>query len=489
MRCAMPAEPEPSAAPRKRVKLSSIKDPSGGTATLVVSADNETLFSAEPPPADAPAVAAGMVRSADGDELPQAKSDRAVGAVMVYMALKVMADTTTTAVWPLLLLETYGGDVARATTAAATMSSLCGVAELLINPMVGRLSDALGRKPFFYLGPLANCLTSLLQIAYPHSVAACYLQRVASQTLSTVSGSTIGTATLADVASGDKLTGALGALGSWAGLGVIIGPLISGTLTRVFGSRLNPVTVAFGARAVVSGSTVLFLALRLQETLPVAKRRPFTLGGVNPLGFLRLFRGSAPLRRLALANGLASMCEGKMTSDTNIAYIRNEVGFGADQITAYLTSWGVACFCSGKYLVKAVVRAVGPRVYTDIAMTTNALAHLVLGLVPHGWAVWAYVALLTPGINNLSAAAIKSQAAAHAIAGGMGKGEFSAAMASLRAVTFVLAPTAWGAIYAACVRAGRPPGLSLVGAGLVGAVLPALLHRTLSAEDWAPPES
>jgi hypothetical protein len=32
------------------------------------------------------------------------------------------------------------------------------------------------------------------------------------------------------------------------------------------------------------------------------------------------------------------------------------------------------------------------------------------------------VALLTPGINNLSAAAIKSQAAAHAIAGEMGKG-------------------------------------------------------------------
>ena len=95
--------------------------------------------------------------------------------------------------------------------------------------------DAYGRKAFFFLGPLANCLTSLLQIAYPTSIPVCFFQRIASQTLSTVSGSTIGTATLADVASGDKLTGALGAFGSWAGLGVIIGPLISGLLVRVFG--------------------------------------------------------------------------------------------------------------------------------------------------------------------------------------------------------------------------------------------------------------
>ena len=64
--------------------------------------------------------------------------------------------------------------------------------------------------------------------------------------------------------------------------------------------------------------------------------------------------------------------------------------------------------------------------------------------------------------------------------------EFSAAMASLRAVAFFLAPSLWGSIYAACVRAGRPPGLALVGAGLVGALLPAMIHRSISAEDWSP---
>ena len=53
-------------------------------------------------------------------------------------------------------------------------------------------------------------------------------------------------------------------------------------------------------------------------------------------------------------------------------------------------------------------------------------------------------------------------------------------------VAFFLAPTLWGSIYAVCVRAGQPPGFAQVGAGLVGAALPALIHRSISAEDWQP---
>ena len=44
----------------------------------------------------------------------------------------------------------------------------------------------------------------------------------------------------------------------------------------------------------------------------------------------------------------------------------------------------------------------------------------------------------------------------------------------------------WGYFDAQCVRTGRPPGYALMAAGLVGAVLPAVLHRTVSAKDWAP---
>ena len=243
-------------------------------------------------------------------------------------------------------------------------------------------------------------------------------------------------------------------------------------------------------------------------------------------GFLALFRSGGTLSTLAAANGIASMCEGKMTTDTVMVLLRENVGFNPAQVTNYLTGWGVACYISGRYLVARVIKLTGPRRFTDFAMTTNAAANILLGLVPRPWAVWTHVGarryhslpakpfpsgsdlllplrkllrkpdeffwlravLLTPGINNLSSVAIKSQAAAHAIANGMGKGEFSAAMASLRALAFVLAPSFWGLVYSACVRAGRPPGYALVAAGLVGAVVPALLHRSIGAAKWAPPK-
>jgi DHA1 family tetracycline resistance protein-like MFS transporter len=421
-------------------------------------------------------------RSAD-----DAQADRAMRAVMIYMALKVTADCATTSVWPLLLRDTLHGNIVLATTTAATMSSACGLAEVLMNPVVGKLSDRFGRKAFFFLGPLANCITSLLQIRYRRSIGICYLQRICSQTLSTVSGSTIGTATLADIVSGDRLTGALGQVGSWAGLGVIIGPLISGGLTILVGVE-NQIVVGYCVRAAVSGATVIFLALRLDETLPVEKRRPFALSGVNPFGFLKLFRGSGTLRRLVMAHGFSCMCEGKMTSDTCMAWLMGPVALQPSGVTAYLTGWGVACYASGAHLVHFFLDTIGPRRFTDLAMTTNALAHLLLGLVARPWVVAGYVALLTPGINNLAAAALKSQATKHAVAQGFGKGEFAAALASLRALAFVVAPTLWGRVYAGCANAGWSPGLAISAAGCLGAVLPGLLHRSISAQAWEPSE-
>ena len=130
------------------------------------------------------------------DELTPVQRDRAIGAVLAYMVLKVSMDCSTISVWPLLLKSLYGGDVALAAAAAATTSSICGLGELLITPAVGKLSDRYGRRAFFLIGPLANVAVSLLQIWFQGSVAVAYLQRVVGQTLSTISGTTICTYTV-----------------------------------------------------------------------------------------------------------------------------------------------------------------------------------------------------------------------------------------------------------------------------------------------------
>ena len=76
----------------------------------------------QPPKVDSSAPLEEQGEAADG--LSEAQVDRAVNAVMVYMAMKVTADCATAACWPLLLMDAYGGNVAAAATAAATMRGI-----------------------------------------------------------------------------------------------------------------------------------------------------------------------------------------------------------------------------------------------------------------------------------------------------------------------------------------------------------------------------
>ena len=82
-----------------------------------------------------------------------------------------MMDCSTIAVWPLLLKDLFPGDLALAAAVASTTSSICGVAELVVTPAVGKLSDRFGRRFFFLIGPLANVVVSLLQIRWQRSLA------------------------------------------------------------------------------------------------------------------------------------------------------------------------------------------------------------------------------------------------------------------------------------------------------------------------------
>jgi hypothetical protein len=132
----------------------------------------------------------------DGDELSPVQRDQALNTVLTYTFLKVMMDCSTISVWPLLLKDLYAGDVALAAAAAATTSSICGLVELVVTPAVGKLSDRFGRRLFFLIGPIANVLVSLLQIRFQRSVAVAFVQRIVGQSLSTLSGTTISSATI-----------------------------------------------------------------------------------------------------------------------------------------------------------------------------------------------------------------------------------------------------------------------------------------------------
>ncbi len=270
----------------------------------------------------------GQEQRAVADDLSPAQRERAINTVLTYMLLKVSMDCCIISVWPLLLKDLYGGNVALAAAAAATTSSISGLGELLITPAVGKLSDRFGRRAFFVLGPVVNVVVSLLQVRYQRSISIAYVQRVLGQTFSTISGTTICTAALSDVASGDRLSKALGSMAGYIGIGLVGGPFVAGLLMQRFPIHQHA-TVGYTIRAVISAAAAAFIALRMPETLAESKRRPFRLRDASPFGFLRVFcgTGSTPiLRRLCGAIGIASLMEGKVTSDLLVLTLRESVG-------------------------------------------------------------------------------------------------------------------------------------------------------------------
>ena len=93
--------------------------------------------------------------------------------------------------------------------------------------------------------------------------------------------------------------------------------------------------------------------------------------------------------------------------------------------------------------------------------------------------MWMGLLLKIPGINATSNAAMKSMGCDEAVAAGMSRGEYAGAFANLRALTVAIAPLTYSRLYEFNARRGRP-GRTWPMVAVVGALLPELLHQTLS---------
>ena len=129
---------------------------------------------------------------------------------------------------------------------------------------------------------------------------------------------------------------------------------------------------------------------------------------------------------------------------------------------------------------------------------------------------------MTPAFNSNHANAIKAYATDHAVANGMGRGEYAAAFANLRGLSVVIVPQLYARLFAgATVRRsvehshhhfrncmlglcsapsafcgliwrlqdrGQAPTKVWLAVALLGGVLPELLHQSLSDKDLALPK-
>ena len=193
----------------------------------------------------------------------------------------------------------------------------------------------------------------------------CYVQ---------VSGSTLCNAVLSDVFTDEKeRAGASAMLGSWSGVGVILGPLLGGKIM----ANSSPAT-CFGAAAALAVAQFGLVASCMPETLAAGARVKMNWNCISPLSFFKLFKGTATLRQLAIVMGLQCVAEGKNISDLNQVYLAEECGFDITWRSRWMMAFGLAMIGGGR-LSQWLIKRLSASTFTSFANTMTMLAFGLFG--------------------------------------------------------------------------------------------------------------
>ena len=356
-------------------------------------------------------------------------------------------------VLPSLIVHLGQVSLPDATRIAGYMLVSYAVAQFFAGPVLGNLGDRFGRRPVLLFSAIAFGLDYLMMAAAP-TLAWLFVGRV----IAGIAGATYGpaNAVLADVTEPDKRGATFGLMGAAFGLGFILGPAIGGLLSG-FGTR-TPFIVA----AVLAGANALWIALRLPETLPEERRRPFYWRDAHVFGAFRpLFHagGATPLLVAALLWQTAHF----VYPATWAFWAEIAHGWDAAEIGWSLAAAGLAmAVVQGLGTGRAIARY-GEAMTVVIGMVVGGLSFLAYVFATEDWIIYAIIFIsalqgfVWPSMNALLS---RMTDASH-------QGALQGGMASIASVAAIVAPLAMTQALAFGAERGQPGGAFLLASVLV----------------------
>jgi MFS transporter, DHA1 family, solute carrier family 18 (vesicular amine transporter), member 1/2 len=196
-----------------------------------------------------------MVTQETRAETPSRSSTYAVTAVCVAMLVDMLLYSVVVPVLPV-----YASELGASTAAIGLLFAVYAVGLVLATPVLGMLSDRIGRRLPMLMGSVGLVAATVLFAmadTYPLLVAARFVQGVAASAVWTA-----GVALVADVTDSRNLGKAMGLVMTAMSVGLILGPPVGGFLEQA-GDHSTPFIVMAGV-AVVSG-VIQFLFIRDPE--------------------------------------------------------------------------------------------------------------------------------------------------------------------------------------------------------------------------------
>ncbi|MFP5393774.1 MAG: MFS transporter, partial [Gammaproteobacteria bacterium] len=153
------------------------------------------------------------------------------------------------------------------------LTTVFGLMQFIFMPMLGAISDRVGRRPVM-LYSMAGMGLNFLVTAWAPNLAFLLLGRVLGG-MSSASMS-VASAYASDVSTHENRSKSFGKVGAAFGLGFICGPMLGGLLGNV------DLHLPFYVAAGLCGANFVYGYFAVPESLPPGRRKPFEIARINP---------------------------------------------------------------------------------------------------------------------------------------------------------------------------------------------------------------
>jgi DHA1 family tetracycline resistance protein-like MFS transporter len=199
--------------------------------------------------------------------------NRATVFILITLMIDAIGIGIVFPIMPDLMNRVGAGDTGQAALWGGLLMAAYAGALFLCGPIVGSISDAVGRRPIL--------IAALVMLALDYVIMALadsFWLLLLGRTLAGLAGATYITATayIADVSPPHERAANFGLIGAAFGIGFVLGPAVGGL------AALISISAPFWIAAGLSTANALFGYFVLPESLAPEKRRPFGKRDLNP---------------------------------------------------------------------------------------------------------------------------------------------------------------------------------------------------------------
>jgi len=256
-----------------------------------------------------------------------------------------------------------------------------GLMQFLFMPMVGALSDRIGRRPVMLYSMGGMCINFLVT-AWAPNLACLFIGRVIGGASS--ASMSVASAYASDVSTPENRAKSFGKIGAAFGFGFICGPILGGLLGNV-GLHLP-----FYVAAALSAANFVYGFVAVPESLPRERRSPFQWARINPFGaLLRLVRRT-DIRGLIIVYTLVAFAQ-MMLQSTWVLFTTFRFGWTPRDNGIALFCVGVCSIVMQAGLLAPLIRRFGEVRLAMIGLTSGAITYLLYALATQGWMMYALI--------------------------------------------------------------------------------------------------